>query len=155
MEKEKKVPKKHFNISQEEAIMINQVREQIVDLKKAREGNVKTYEEKINALSEEKWFLEVTEPSKDDKDQSHVDYDRYVQLHEKLYAETKYGIEHYEKLVKEEKSDLEKTDMFLKMIDDHVDITTDKKGEIHYDYDKNFFTVVMGFAQVTNLGGLF
>lgn len=148
MDEKKKSTKKHFNIPKETAIKINEIRDHIVMLQTARKGNIESYSEKIEQLSKQKWFLEVTENAgKDDIE--------FKDLHGELSEETEKGLTYYNAMIKDEEEDLEVVDTFLEMFDSRVEIETDDKGEVHYNYDLNFFNIILSFAQVTNLGGLF
>lgn len=140
-----------YNIPEDMVVEINQVRDVIAKIVGTHETNLESYETVVGKIKEQKYFLETAKrrfPTAKERD-------KYEEVRTRLLNEVDTELRNFEGRAKEERNLLTLANGYLEYFDNHVSIEKDDNDDVHFDYDKEFYTAVLGLAKAISLDGLF
>ena len=137
---------KVVGITNEQAIVVNEIREQIVKIVDTHTANIKQYEFMLEYYKNQKWFLEISVS----KSKAKGVHEKYSKLKNKLTSELVSEINATERSIVQEKDYLQNSNEFLEIFDSQVDFTQTETENV-FTYKAGFFELIIQFAKTFGL----
>ena len=136
-------------LSKEEAIEVNMVQDEIKRLHEIHETNLKQYDDVLETLESEKWFLVSAKKRLHLPEQNK----KYENFRSRQIGLTEKQIAIYKGLRIKEQHELDVTKGFLNEFDTNVTIK-EEDGTTSFYYNEDFFYVVLAFAKTIGFAEL-
>ena len=140
---------KIIGLSKEEAVEVNMVQDEIKRLHEIHKTNLKQYDDVLETLESEKWFLQHAKKRLSLKEQN----TKYENFRSRQIGLTEKQIAIYKGLRIKEQHELDVTKAFLNEFDENVKVV-EGDGFTEFNYSKDFFTVVLQFAKTIGFAEL-
>ena len=133
-------------ITNEQAIVVNEIREQVVKIVDTHTANIKQFQFVVEYYKSQRWFLETSVSKSKAKGIS----EKYGKLRNKLLSETIAEINAKERTIEQEMGFLQNASEFLEIFDSQVDFTQTETENV-FTYKAGFFELIIQFAKTFGL----
>ena len=140
---------KIVGLSKEEAVEVNMVQDEIKKLNEIHKTNLKQYDDVLETLESEKWFLVNAKKRLHLAEQNK----KYENFRSRQIELTEKQIAIYKGLRIKEQHELDVTKGFLNEFDTNVQVVEENGGTNFY-YNEDFFYVVLAFAKTIGFAEL-
>ena len=140
---------KIIGLSKEEAVEVNMVQDEIKRLHEIHKTNLKQYDDVLETLESEKWFLQHAKKRLSLKEQN----TKYENFRSRQIGLTEKQIAIYKGLRIKEQHELDVTKAFLNEFDVNVTVK-EENGVTSFYYNEGFFYVVLVFAKTIGFAEL-
>ena len=140
---------KIIGLSKEEAVEVNMVQDEVNRLFEIHKTNIKQYDDVLETLESERWFLEHAKKKLSLSEQNK----KYENFRTHQIELTEKQIALYKGLRIKEQHDLDVTKAFLNEFDTNV-IIKEEDGRTMFYYNIDFFIVVLQFAKTIGFAEL-
>ncbi len=142
----------YVGYSEKEAIVVNELREKLEEVKQIHETNVKQLEDTLEQLNIQAWFLENSR--KVFRGAKGVQQ-KYNNFRDKQLDVSKKEIVKYEGMLKDEKKLLDNITAYITDFESHttfeVLVDDDIERVVKIAYDREFYLHIVGLAKVIGL----
>jgi hypothetical protein len=140
---------KIIGLSKEEAVEVNMVQDEIKRLHEIHKTNLKQYDDVLETLESEKWFLQHAKKRLSLKEQN----TKYENFRSRQIELTEKQIAIYKGLRIKEQHELDVTKGFLNEFDTNV-IIKEEDGKTMFYYNIDFYMVILQFAKTIGFAEL-
>ena len=146
---QKKTEFKIVGLSKEQAVEVNMVQDEIKKLHEIHKTNLKQYDDVLETLESEKWFLVSAKKRLHLAEQNK----KYENFRSRQIGLTEKQIAIYKGLRIKEQHELDVTKALLNEFDENVKVV-EGDGFTEFNYSKDFFNVVLAFAKTIGFAEL-
>jgi hypothetical protein len=140
---------KIIGLSKEEAVEVNMVQDEVNRLFEIHKTNIKQYDDVLETLESERWFLEHAKKRLSLSEQNK----KYENFRTHQIELTEKQIALYKGLRIKEQHDLDVTKAFLNEFDTNV-IVKEEDGRTMFYYNEDFFYTILHFAKTIGFAEL-